>query len=334
VAYTKELHKLREGDELYEPEGNPLFTPKKRTVNTTQSTWEQPGDAPRWKPEPNAATKYHQIPPPWLTIKAEPLEDILQTVTVAPIFREGAVCLARPPPTNRVCLQKNAIIGFAVKFSDGLCRAMRSTTCTVDWDTMLIQPSYKCGKRLEYFDDGEFESGVCGRVVDPQGGRAVLLREAFKRFGADGWSFPSPVALSPLVKKESEVVLMDVEEDPCISDAEGCREQFQQLGSFGAALGGIAAALIVATAGMDVYHDYLIRQITLIDLKELEIQRKVRRAMDADKLRTLEALQYEQSAQMMELEKMGRETELPQQKDKDLMSQMLAPLPPGAVAPV
>merc|ERR1719240_1869265 len=71
--------------------------------------------------EPNLPTQYHQIPPPWLTIETKPFNDVERTVTLAPVFAEGENCLERPPPTNRVCYERNKILAFAMLVSPGFC---------------------------------------------------------------------------------------------------------------------------------------------------------------------------------------------------------------------
>merc|ERR1712118_29001 len=111
-----------------------------------------------------------------------------------------------------------------------------------------------------------FDSGLCGRVVKPYGANQPLLREALKRFVQDGWSFKSPISLNPTTVDESELLFIEVEEDPCIGDAEGCMKHFRDVGNAGIAL---SAMLVVLAALIDVYHDFLVRQISLIDQKEI-----------------------------------------------------------------
>lgn len=340
VAYTQELHRLREGDELYQPEQEALvFESTARIVNVSAgiTAFGQPDDA-KIEHDPNAPTRYHQIPPPWITIDVIPLKDVLQTVTAAPIFARGEVCLERPPPTNQVCLKRNTVIGLAVKFSAGFCREIGSTTCQVDWDMMQIKPSYRCDPKLEYVSPGSedrYASGTCGRVLDPQGSQAVLLREVLKRLYADGWSFGSPVSQNPVTLDTTKIKVVDVEEDPCISGAEGCIARFNSLGTASMACAILAAVMVVFTMGADVFHDYLMRQIQLIDLKEMELQRKVRRAVEADKLRTLETMHMEQSLQMADLEAMAKEADdTVEKKKQEAQNSMFQPLQPGAVAPV
>merc|ERR1719359_938454 len=156
VAYTKEVHNITDGDELYVTtlQARDTAGPRPTMVqvgNTSTAVFFQQEEDIAWKPPPNAPTRYHQIPPPWLNLETRrELTDVLQTVTVAPIFQMGEVCLERPPPTNQVCLKRNVIIGFAVKFGKGLCRMIGSTTCTVDWEMMQIKPSYKCDANMKY----------------------------------------------------------------------------------------------------------------------------------------------------------------------------------------
>lgn len=97
------------------------------------------------------------------------------------------------------------------------------------------------------------------------------------------------------------------------------------IGVVGLVLCGVSALMVLGTAGLDTYHDYLMRQVELITLKEMDLARKVRRAMEADKLRTLEAMQFEQSMQMADLELLQKETDEPNGLD------IYQPLPPGAV---
>lgn len=301
---------------------------------STQVFWEQE-EAYRWAPPPNAPTRYHQIPPPWLTIETRELTDVMQTVTVAPIFAVGEVCLERPPPTNQVCLKRNVIIGFAVKFGTGLCRMLGSTTCTVDWEMMQLKPSYKCDANMKYDQEGQpiamtrFDSGLCGRVVKPYGTNQLLLREALKRFREDGWDFSSPISLNPATVEASELLFVDIEEDPCIRNAEGCIGHFRNVGNAGIGLSALAAVLVVVAALMDVYHDFLVRQISLIDQKEINIQRRVRKAADMERLRTLEAMQLEQQLQMQELDDMAKPDMTKEKQANEEYARMFTPLPPG-----
>merc|ERR1719321_1146932 len=249
VAYTKERHNVTDGDELYVTMMQTRDAGPKPTLvtvgNTSQTVFFDTEEVAKWAPPPNAPTRYHQIPPPWLTIETRELTDVLQTVTVAPVFAIGEGCLERPPPTNQVCLKRNDIIGFAVKFGAGICRMISSTTCQVDWESMQIKPSYKCDPNMKYDQSGQnvnlqrFDSGLCGRIIQPHGQNQVLLREALKRFTADGWAFPSPVSLNPNIRDESKLLLLDVEEDPCISGAEGCITHFRQVGNAAIALAAI-----------------------------------------------------------------------------------------------
>lgn len=346
VAHTKEVHNVTEGDELYVSMMQTRDTAGPRPTmvqvgNTSTAVFFQQEEVTRWAPPPNAPTRYHQIPPPWLTFETRELTDVLQTVTVAPIFQIGEVCLERPPPTNQVCLKRNEIIGFAVKFGTGVCRLIGSTTCTVDWEMMQLKPSYKCDANMKYDQEGQdvnlqrFDSGLCGRIIQPHGQNQVLLREALKRFTADGWAFPSPVSLNPNVLDESTLLLVDVEEDPCISGAEECISHFREVGNAGIALSAISAFLVVLAALLDVYHDFLTRQITLIDQKELNMQRKIRKATEMERLRTLEAMQLEQKLQMEELDAMGKvDVRQNRPAEDDEYARMFAPLPPGAAPPV
>merc|ERR1719487_555752 len=316
VAYTKERHNITDGDELFLSSTALMQTAPRQTLisagNNSDAMFFQNQEVPKWSVPPNAPTRYHQIPPPWLTFETRELTDILQTVTVAPIFAIGEVCLERPPPTNQVCLKRNEIIGFAVKFGEGVCRLLGSTTCAVDWEMMQLKPSYKCNPNMKYDQPGQlvnlqrFDSGLCGRIIQPHGQNQLLLREAFKRFRADGWTFASPISMNPNTADESTLLLVDVEEDPCISGAEECVAHFRHVGNACIALSAISAFLVVLAALLDVCHDFLVRQITLIDQKELTVQRKVRKAVEMERLRTLEAMQIEQKLQMEELEAMGK----------------------------
>lgn len=341
MAWTAELHNITDGDELYVQSMASSTTntgPKQTIVNGSASSvmFFNNEEVPKWKVPANAPTRYHQIPPPWLTIETRALTDVMQTVTVAPIFAIGEVCLERPPPTNQVCLKRNVIIGFAVKFGTGLCRTIGSTTCTVDWEMMQLKPSYKCDANLKYDQDGQpigmtmFDSGLCGRVVKPYGANQLLLREALKRFVQDGWSFASPISLNPTTVDESELLFIEVEEDPCIGDAEGCIKHFRDVGNAGIALSAIAAVLVVLAALIDVYHDFLVRQISLIDQKEINLQRRVRKALDMERLRTLEAMHVEQQIQMRELDEMAKPDALKEKQANDEYARMFAPLPPGS----
>merc|ERR1719353_1949651 len=112
------------------------YLPSKR------ASWHIRGDSTRR--ETNLPTQYHQIPPPWLTIETKPFTDVERTVTLAPVFAEGENCLERPPPTNRVCYERNKILAFALLPSPGVCRQMGSITCKVDWETLQVRPSYGC----------------------------------------------------------------------------------------------------------------------------------------------------------------------------------------------
>jgi hypothetical protein len=75
MAYTRGLHDVRDGDELYEPEY------KTQGVGGTNGSvsWSEANTEAQSTPaplEPNLPTQYHQIPPPWLTIETEPFTDV------------------------------------------------------------------------------------------------------------------------------------------------------------------------------------------------------------------------------------------------------------------
>merc|ERR1719324_540440 len=110
MAYTRSLHSVREGDEMWE---NEYAKGSLGGINGTNDgrSWSETAEAESTAAplSPNLPTQYHQIPPPWLTIETQSFDDIENTATVAPVFAEGENCLERPPPTNRVCYERNEI---------------------------------------------------------------------------------------------------------------------------------------------------------------------------------------------------------------------------------
>jgi hypothetical protein len=329
MAYTRGLHDVRDGDELYEPE---YKTQGIGGTNATQS-WSAEAEGlttpvPR---EPNLPTQYHQIPPPWLTIETKPFNDVERTVTLAPVFSEGENCLERPPPTNRVCYERNKIQAFALKSSPGFCRQMGSITCNVDWETLQVRPSYQCAPERQdpskYPNvETEFKTGLCARIIMPQGIDLVLVNHGLKRFKQDGWE----------VKEDIQgIMYIDVSHDACIAQEEQCRQDYEYIGFLGAVSAGIGIALVVLSCGMDVHHDYLMRQLMFLDEKELRGTRMIRHQLEADKLRQMELAKYEQTMRLEELHNtLQAQTKVTgNQQEAPAQDGMFKPLP-GQVQPV
>merc|ERR1719443_2004008 len=294
MAFTRGLHAVRDGDELYEPEYK-----TQGIGGATNKSWSAEAEAGTTPPpkKPNLPTQYHQIPPPWLTIETKPFTDVKHTITLAPVFAEGENCLERPPPTNRVCYERNEILGFAVKSSPGFCRQIGPITCKVEWNVLQLRPSYGCNPEAQ--DPSkypnvvtEFDHGLCGRIILPQGIDLVLVSQALRRFKADGWKFPQDI---------QSIMFIDVSNDTCIAEEEQCREDYSNIGFVGVMSACVAIALVVLSCGMDVHHDYLMRQLMFLDEKELQGTRKIRRQLEADKLRQQEVAQYEQTMRLQEL---------------------------------
>lgn len=330
LVRTLFLHPISQGDEIYEIPGVDISKRATGTIQSNLSTdWfaedeSGPTEAPR---VPNAPTQYHQLPPPWLTFDTPEMVDVLSTVTVAPAFEVGEACLERPPPTTKVCFERNKIRAFALKFSDGLCRSFGSVTCPVDWESLQIQPSYMCHHESQWSDNYErdYQLGLCGRVVQPQGEELVMVKEAMRRFAEDGWTYDA-----------DKVFYIDVSNDTCISEAEKCEDDYRFLGTLGLVCSGIAFFLVVLSWGFDIYHDWLLRQLQILDEKELTQNRMVRRSLEADHLRQIEAMRFEQAVQVEELEKMFHEqanAEKGLSSSKGPPKSMFDPLP-GSVPPV
>jgi len=298
MAYTRSLHSVREGDEMWENEYSYTSLGGINGTNDGRS-WSETAEAESTAAplSPNLPTQYHQIPPPWLTIETKSFDDIENTATVAPVFAEGENCLERPPPTNRVCYERNEILGFAVKSSPGFCRQIGSITCKVEWNVLQLRPSYGCNPEAQdpskYPNVAtEFDHGLCGRIILPQGIDLVLVSQALRRFKADGWKFPQDI---------QSIMFIDVSNDTCIAEEEQCREDYSNIGFVGVMSACVAIALVVLSCGMDVHHDYLMRQLMFLDEKELQGTRKIRRQLEADKLRQQEVAQYEQTMRLQEL---------------------------------
>jgi len=329
MAYTRGLHPVRDGDELYEPE---YRTQGVGGTNATVS-WsaEQEAVSTPTPKEPNLPTQYHQIPPPWLTIETEPFTDVERTVTLAPVFSEGENCLERPPPTNRVCYERNKILAFALKPSPGFCRQMGSITCKVDWETLQVRPSYGCAPEKQdpskYPNvETDFATGLCARIILPQGIDLVLVSHGLKRFTRDGWEVPEDI---------ESIMYLDVSNDTCIAKEEECREHYDMIGFVGALSAGIGIALVVLSCGMDIHHDYLMRQLMFLDEKELRGTRMIRHQLEADKLRQMELAKFEQTMRLEELHNTLQAQTKIDTKTQEAPAQdgMFKPLP-GSVQPV
>jgi hypothetical protein len=328
MAFTRGLHAVRDGDELYEPEYK-----TQGIGGATNKSWSAEAEAGTTPPpkKPNLPTQYHQIPPPWLTIETKPFTDVEHTITLAPIFAEGENCLERPPPTNRVCYERNKILAFAVKSSPGFCRQMGSITCQVEWETLQIRPSYGCAPEKQdpskYPNVAtDFDTGLCGRIVSPQGIDLVLARHGLKRFTRDGWELP---------EKLEDLMYVNVENDTCIAEEEKCREDYETIGLVGAASAGIAIALVVLSCGMDIHHDYLMRQLMFLDEKELRGTRMIRRQLEADKMRQMELAKYEQTMRLEELHNaLQAQTKLDNKAQEAPAQDGMFKQLPGSVPPV
>jgi hypothetical protein len=331
MAYTRGLHPVRDGDELYETryksEG---IGGTNKTVSWSDAAEGGAESTPAPK-EPNLPTQYHQVPPPWLTIDTEPFTDVEETMTLAPAYAQGENCLERPPPTNRVCYERNKILAFALKPSPGFCRQMGSITCKVDWEMLQIHPSYGCAPAKQDPDrypnvETDFDHGLCARVILPQGNELVLASHGLKRFKQDGWEFEADI---------DKIMFLDVSEDACIAQEEQCRLDYDNYGFVGGLFAGVAAALVVLAYGMDVYHDYLMRQLMFLDEKELRGTRMIRHQLEADKLRQMELAKFEQTMRLEELHKtLHAQTKIDTKKDEAPgQDGMFKPLP-GAVPPV
>jgi hypothetical protein len=262
-----------------------------------------------------------------LTIETKPFTDVEATVTLAPVFAEGENCLERPPPTNRVCYERNTILAFALKTSPGFCRQMGSITCKVDWDMLQIQPSYGCAPEKQdpskYPNVAtDFDTGLCARIIQPQDIDLVLVSHGLKRFKRDGWTIPK------------EIMYIDVSNDTCIAEEEQCREDYETMGFVGAVSAGIGITLVVLSCGMDIHHDYLMRQLMFLDEKELRGTRMIRRQLESDKLRQKELAQFEQTVRLEELHKtLQAQTKLDTNTQAPAQDGMFKPLP-GSVQPV
>jgi len=222
------------------------------------------------------------------------LIDIAGTVTIAPIFSVGEPCLLRPPPSNKLCVERNKPVGFAVQFSEGFCRDVGSLICDVDWEVMQLTPSYQCHPRAAMYQniDSDYDYGICGRIVEPKGEQDLLVREAMKRIVEDGWTVD-----------DENMIFVDVRPDPCVSGAEDCIAEYSAIGHFGAFLAAVAAFCVIFPCGIVASHDYLLHQITLLDKRELDHHRKVRRAQEADKVRANEAMQFEKAQHALDVER-------------------------------
>jgi hypothetical protein len=211
---------------------------------------------------------------------------------------------------------------------------MGSITCKVDWETLQVRPSYQCS---DYNNDPtrfpnveqDFATGLCARIILPQGIDLVLVHHGLKRFKADGWEVPEDI---------NEIMYLDVSNDTCISEEEQCREQYDTIGFVGALSAGVGITLVVLSCGMDVHHDYLMRQLMFLDEKELRGTRMIRHQLEADKLRQMEVAKYEQTMRLEELHNtLQAQTKVDIKKPGDNQAPaqdgMFKPLP-GSVPPV
>jgi len=202
----------------------------------------------------------------------------------------------------------------------------------VDWEALQIRPSYKCApdkqnpERYPDPPDPDFESGLCGRIIQPQGVDLVLVHHGLKRFRRDGWEVPDDLG---------KIMYIDVAEDYCIAKEETCREDYDSIGFVGSISAFIAIALVVLSFGMDIHHDYLMRQLQFLDEKELRGTRMIRRQMESDKLRQMELAQYEQTMRLEELHNtLHQQAKMtPGGQEAPDQDGMFKPLP-GSVQPV
>jgi len=249
----------------------------------------------------------------------------------APVFSEGENCLECPPPTNRVCYERNKILAFALLTSPGVCRQLGSITCKVDWETLQVRPSYGCAPEKQdpskYPNvETDFDTGLCARIIQPQGIDLVLVSHGLKRFRADGWEVAGDI---------EKVMYIDVSHDACIANEEQCREDYETIGFTGALMAGVGIALVVLSCGMDIHHDYLMRQLMFLDEKELRGTRMIRHQLEADKMRQMELAKYEQTLRLEELHNtLQAQTKITSNNQQaPAQDGMFKPLP-GSVPPV
>ena len=57
------------------------------------------------------------------------------------------------------------------------------------------------------------------------------------------------------------IMFIDVSNDTCIAEEEQCREDYSNIGFVGVMSACVAIGLVVLSCGMDVHHDYLMRQL-------------------------------------------------------------------------
>jgi hypothetical protein len=250
---------------------------------------------------------------------------------LAPVFAEGENCLERPPPTNRVCYERNKILAFALKTSPGFCRQMGSITCNVDWENLQVHPSYGCAPEKQdprkYPNvETDFATGLCARIVIPQGVDLVLVSHGLKRFIADGWEVPEDI---------TSIMYIDVSYDACIAKEEQCRTDYNNVGYVGAVSAGIGILLVVLSFLADFAQDYFMRQLMFLDEKELRGTRMIRHQLEADKLRQMELAKFEQTMRLEELHNTLQAQTKIDTKTQEAPAQdgMFKPLP-GSVQPV